>query len=185
MTLGLLVASENANRHTHRQDSCFISIDMSPSRHQGPQHSPQWLCDAQWYGGCRRFRRVQVSVHGCWPVHPLTPWCPGLLDVYVWSGRVHLLPVGGLGQSNLWMVDSALRFDLELETAIFKLSNISQKQKKWRWKKPSSLFPLHVFLCVCAKHLQVQMSCGKKKCDPCTQRQYDCRRPMSLDRRAQ
>ena len=31
MTLGLLVASENANRqtekHTNRQDSCFISID--------------------------------------------------------------------------------------------------------------------------------------------------------------
>ena len=27
MSLGLLVASENANRHTHRQDSCFISID--------------------------------------------------------------------------------------------------------------------------------------------------------------
>ena len=33
-----------------------------------------------------------------------------------------------------------------------------------------------------AKHLQDQMSCGKKMCDPCTQRQYDCRRPMSLDR---
>ena len=27
MTLGLLVASENANKHTDRQDSCFISID--------------------------------------------------------------------------------------------------------------------------------------------------------------
>ena len=28
MTLGLLVASENANKHTDRQDSCFISIDV-------------------------------------------------------------------------------------------------------------------------------------------------------------
>ena len=30
MTLGLLVASENANRHTHTdiQDACFISIDI-------------------------------------------------------------------------------------------------------------------------------------------------------------
>ena len=27
MSLGLLVASENANTHTDRQDSCFISID--------------------------------------------------------------------------------------------------------------------------------------------------------------
>jgi len=29
MTLGLLVASENVDRHTHRQDSCFISIDVT------------------------------------------------------------------------------------------------------------------------------------------------------------
>ena len=29
MSLGLLVALENANRQTHRQDSCFISIDKS------------------------------------------------------------------------------------------------------------------------------------------------------------
>ena len=29
MTLGLLVASENVDRHTDIQDSCFISIDLS------------------------------------------------------------------------------------------------------------------------------------------------------------
>ena len=29
MSLGLLVALENANKHTHRQDSCFISIDTT------------------------------------------------------------------------------------------------------------------------------------------------------------
>ena len=28
MTLGLLVALENSDRHTDRQDSCFISIDI-------------------------------------------------------------------------------------------------------------------------------------------------------------
>ena len=28
MMLGLLVASENANKHTNTQDSCFISIDI-------------------------------------------------------------------------------------------------------------------------------------------------------------
>ena len=29
MTLGLLVASENVDRHTYTQDSCFIGIDYN------------------------------------------------------------------------------------------------------------------------------------------------------------
>ena len=29
MKLGLLVASENVDRHTDTQDSCFISIDLT------------------------------------------------------------------------------------------------------------------------------------------------------------
>ena len=35
MSLGLLVASENANTHTDRQDSCFISIDFPFDKEDG------------------------------------------------------------------------------------------------------------------------------------------------------
>ena len=58
MTLGLLVASENVDRHTDTQDSCFISIDYAIIR------SKAKVTDGQ---GHRNSHKMAIDHHWSWP----------------------------------------------------------------------------------------------------------------------
>ena len=79
MSLGLLVALENANKHTHTQDSCFISIDL-PNDHEAILCLPHMLAQVVLVKSIYRL------------VHAFVGWRCNILRSHSVSVDVHISP---------------------------------------------------------------------------------------------
>ena len=79
MSLGLLVASDNANKQTGIQDSCFISIDL-PNDHEAILCLPHMLAQVVLVKSIYRL------------VHAFVGWRCNILRSHSVSVDVHISP---------------------------------------------------------------------------------------------